>query len=104
MTEEDKRRANAVKEALKLTPEESAVVIIKKDEQAFCLPLNINNLGILQLVGSGLLGSLHDVLTEKKFPQDQHLLALETMFKDLKENYKIVYLNKSEIEPSDTKH
>ncbi len=41
---------------------------------------------------------------EKKFPLDRHLLALETLFKDLKENYKRIYLNKSEIEPSDTKH
>lgn len=35
MTEEDERRANAVKEALKLTPEESAVVIIKKKRTSF---------------------------------------------------------------------
>lgn len=104
MTKEDKRRANAVKEALKLTPEESAVVIIKKDEQAFCLPLNISNFGILQLIGSGLVGSTHDVLMEKKFPLDRHLLALETLFKDLKENYKRIYLKESEIEPDTSKH
>lgn len=96
MTEEDERRANAVKEALKLTPEESAVVIIKKDEQAFYLPLNISNFGILQLIGSGLLGSVHDVLTEKNFPLNQRLLALETLFSDLKNNYKKVYLNEPE--------
>jgi hypothetical protein len=103
MTEEEEERVNAVKEALKLTPEERAVVIIKKDKKTFCLGLNISNFGILQLIGSGLVGSIHDVLIENKSPLDQHLLALEILFKDLKENYKRTYLNKSEIEPDTSK-
>ena len=106
MTKEEERRANAVKEALKLTPEERAVVIIKKDKKTFCLPFNVRDeAAVMEIFFNAVQGTIRNFLIKNNILDiDTQLLYLRDLFQSVENQYKEFYSKESEIEPDTSKH